>query len=149
MTVDTAVLDKYFVPEGEWQELWFTTLSRPWSSLVVVPASAGLSALAVARTLAEVGKLHRGRSISLIDAETVELADATRLIDTIHAKTALGDQVIVSVSALFDNQAAIPIARAADAALLCIALGVSDFSSAKKTLGLVGPDRFVGTVNLK
>ena len=103
----------------------------------------------VASALADVGKLHRGRPVNLINAESVELVEASGLIEAMHAQTARGDQVIVCVGSLFDNQAAIPVARAADAALLCVSLGDSDFSSARKTLNLIGPERFVGAVNLK
>jgi len=152
MKVDPAVdmaLYKYLLPDGEWQELWFTTLSRPWSSLVIVPASAKVSGLMVASALADVGKLHRGRPVNLINAEAVELVEASGLIEAMQAQTARGDQVIVCVGSLFDNQAAIPVARAADAALLCVSLGDSDFSAARKTLNLIGPDRFIGAVNLK
>lgn len=150
-TVESAVdltLYKYLLPEGEWQELWFATLVRPWSSLVIVPASEGVSGLAVASALADVAKLHRAKPVQMVNAEATELVDANALIESVRHQTARGELVIVSVGSLFENQAAIPIARAADAALLCVELGGSDFASAEKTLAMIGRERFIGSVNL-
>lgn len=150
-TVESAVdltLYKYLLPEGEWQELWFATLVRPWSSLVVVPASPGVSGLVVASALADVAKLHRAKPVQMVNAESTELVDANALIESVRHQTAKGELVIIAVGSLFENQASIPIARAADAALLCVELGGSDFHSAEKTLQMIGKERFLGSVNL-
>jgi hypothetical protein len=135
-------------PGQKWQELWFACLRREWSSLVIVPAHAGGSAREVAVQLAAVAELHRGTPVKRIDAEGVELSQIAGLIVQISSHVADGGMVIVSVSSVFDNQAAIPLALAADAALLCVNYGQSDLSSAKKTLEAVGRERFIGSVNL-
>ncbi|HMJ12711.1 MAG TPA: hypothetical protein VK524_14920, partial [Polyangiaceae bacterium] len=49
--------------DPEWQKLWLSLLKRPWSSLALVPASAGAPhdfTLNVAVTLARIGLLHLG-----------------------------------------------------------------------------------------
>src|SRR5687768_2847733 len=122
------------VPPRELQQLWFATLKRPWSSLVVVPAHPGDSTLEVAQALASVGALHRSRPARLIDAAEAELKDASRLILEMTSHVNAGSLVVVSVQSVVQNQAGIPLALAADAVLLSVALGEADFASAERTV---------------
>jgi hypothetical protein len=61
---------------------------------------------------------------------------------------ASGGLVIVVLESIVSNPAGIPVALAADAALLCIQLGETDFESAERTVELLGESRFVGAVTL-
>jgi hypothetical protein len=137
------------LPSGELQQLWFACLRREWSSLVVIPAHPGGSSLFVARSLAEVGGLQRNSPVKLITAEGTDMAATSRLIIDMTAHVASGGLVIVAIDSVLENQAGIPVALAADAALLCVSYGESDFASARRTLELVGQDRFVGTVTFQ
>jgi hypothetical protein len=138
----------FFLSENEAQQLWFATLRQPWSSLVVIPADSKLSGMVVARALAEVGGLHRGSPIQLISAENLDIAAASRLIIEMTSRVAGGNQVIVAIDSVLSNSTGIPVALAADAALLCVGLGETEFRSARRTLDLVGKNRFLGSVTL-
>jgi hypothetical protein len=57
--------------------------------------------------------------------------------------------VIVSLEPVVSNPLGIAVALAADAALLCITLGETLLASAKRTVDLIGPERFIGSVVLR
>jgi hypothetical protein len=61
---------------------------------------------------------------------------------------AAGGISIVILDSVLSNPAGIPVALAADAALLCVALGQTDFESAERTVELIGAERFVGSVTI-
>ncbi len=136
-------------PSVDLQQLWFAALRREWSTLAVIPAHAGASALPIARALAEVGGLHRGSPVKLITAEGMDLSATARLIVEITSHAASGGVVIVALDPVITNQAGIPVALSTDAALLCVALGNSDLASARRTIELIGKDRFIGCVTTK
>ncbi len=136
-------------PTPEMQRLWFATLKKDWSSLVVLPAHPGGAALSVGRALAQVAALHKDVPIKLISGEGADLQNATRLIIDMTTHVAQGGLVIVVLESLVSNPAGIPVALAADAALMCIQLGETDFESAERTIDLIGgPSRLVGSVTL-
>lgn len=136
------------LPSSELQQLWFACLRREWSSLVVVPSGPGASSLMVARSLAEVGGLHRNSPVKLITAEGIDMAASSRLIIDVTSQVAAGGLVIVAIDSVISNQAGIPIALAADAALLCVDLSNAYLGSAQRTLELLGRDRFLGSVTM-
>ncbi|MBX7097197.1 MAG: hypothetical protein K1X89_05775 [Myxococcaceae bacterium] len=133
---------------NELQRLWFATLKRDWSSLAVLPAHAGGSAAQVAKSLAQIAAIHKDSPIKLISAEGADLQGASRLIIDMTTHVASGGLAIVLLDSVISNPAGIPVALAADAALLCVQLGDSDLESSKRTLDLVGASRFVGAVTL-
>ncbi len=130
----------------ELQQLWFAVLKREWSSLVVVPSHPGSSGLNIARELASIASIHRGTEVKLINAESAELRGTSRLIVEMTSVVRAGQMCIVAVDSVVENQAGIPLALAADAALLLVTLNETELASARKTLELVGPSRFVGSV---
>ena len=136
------------LPSSEIQRLWFATLKKDWSSLVVLPAHPGGAATSVARALAQVASLHKDNPIKLISGEGADLQNASRLIIDMTTHVAAGGLVIVVLESVVSNPAGIPVALAADAALLCIQLGETDFESAERTVELIGDSRFVGAVTL-
>ena len=136
------------LPSSEMQRLWFATLKKDWNSLVVLPAHPGGAATGVARALAQVASLHKDSAIKLISGEGADLQNASRLIIDMTTHVAAGGLVIVVLESVVSNPAGIPVALAADAALLCIQLGETDFESAERTVELIGESRFVGAVTL-
>ncbi len=136
------------MPSPELQRLWFATLKRDWSSLVVLPAHPGGAAINVARALAQVAAVHKDAPIKLISGEGADLQNASRLIIDMTTHVASGGLAIVVLESIVSNPAGIPVALAADAALLCIQLGDTDFESAQRTVDLLGESRFVGAVTL-
>lgn len=136
------------LPSNDLQRLWFATLKKEWSSLVVLPAHAGGSASAIGKGLVQVASLHRDSPIKLITAEGAGLQETTRFIIDMTTHVAQGGLVIVVLDSVISNPAGIPVALAADAALLCVNLGEADVDSAQRTIELLGEARFVGAVTL-
>ncbi len=136
-------------PTAEMQRLWFATLRKEWSSLVVVPAHPKGSASKVARSLAQVAALHKDDAIKLITAEGADLTGASRLIIDMTSHVASGGLVIIVLDSVLSNPAGIPVALAADASLLVVELGETDLESGKRTVELLGGEnRFVGAVTV-
>jgi hypothetical protein len=58
------------------------------------------------------------------------------------------ERVVVMVESVLTVPSAIPVALAADAAILGIELGKTSLASARETISLVGAHRFLGCVTL-
>lgn len=136
------------LPSPEVQRLWFAALKRDWASLVVLPAHPEGSAEGVAQALAKVAQLHKDDGVKVISARGADLAASSRLIIDMTSHVAQGGMCIVVLDSVLTNPAGIPLALAADAALLCVHLGEADSESARRTVELVGVSRFVGAVTL-
>jgi len=156
------------MPSREVAELWFSLLRTKWTSLVLVPAHAGGSALPLARQLAGVGAMHRGRAPRLISAEGMGLSEIAQItIDMTQGSRwtmsgssigasggANGDVgesglVIVALEPIVTNPLGTAIALSADAVLLCVETGITTLESARHTIEQIGAERFVGSVLLK
>jgi hypothetical protein len=137
------------VPKAQWQQIWFAALRRPCSSLVLVPAGPGAPVLFAAEALAAVGRLHGGRAVRLVDAEEAGLTDVADILNSLAAIAGREELAVVAAGCPFTQAAAIPIARAADAALLAVPLGVARFSGARRVVDLVGRERFIGAVTVE
>lgn len=135
--------------ERELQQLWFSTLKRPWNTLVVMPTHAGGDAFDVANALAGVGRVHRGSAVRLIDARGAELGRAVSLISDMSSHALNGGLAVAVVDAMSESEAGVPLALAADAVLLTATLGVADLAGARRTLGLLGPQRVLGCVAIR
>lgn len=135
-------------PSSEVQRLWFAALRRDWASLAVLPAHPEGSAEAVAQALAKVARIHKDEGVKVISARGADLAATSRLIIDMTSHVAQGGLCIVVLDSVLNNPAGIPLALAADAALLCVELGETDSDSAKRTVDLIGSSRFVGAVTM-
>ncbi|MFY0527025.1 hypothetical protein ACN28I_29090 [Archangium gephyra] len=60
-----------------------------------------------------------------------------------------GDRVVVLLDSVVANPVGLEVALAAERALLCVSLGTSDYTSARRTLDLIGKERFLGSVTLQ
>ena len=134
------------VPGRDWQQLWFAALQLPWSSLAIVPAQPNLSALAAARALVAVGRLYHQCPVHLIEAEATEPAATGFVISSVKNRVAAGERVVMAVDSPLSNPVAIPIARAADAALLLVPLGRTRLMLARHTIDSVGREQFIGSI---
>jgi hypothetical protein len=142
---DDALKD---APSSEVQRLWFAALRRDWASLAVLPAHPEGSAEEVAQALAKVARLHKDEGVKVISARGADLAATSRLIIDMTSHVAQGGLCILVLDSVLNNPAGIPLALAADAALLCVELGETDSESAKRTVELIGSSRFVGAVTM-
>jgi len=136
------------LPEARWQQVWFAARRRPWSSLALVPAHPGTSALFVADAIAAVGRLHGQKTSKLVDAERAALPEVDDVLASVGAITGREELAVVAVACPLAQATSIPIARACDAALLVVPLGESRFADARRVMDLVGRDRFIGAVTL-
>lgn len=120
-----------------------------WHSVVVVPGSSTRSAAMVAHALAEVSSLVRGKKARLFSAEGLDTADVSRTIMDMMQHVAAGGLAVVSIAAVTSAQSGIPVTLAADVALLVVEMGVTSIEDAKRTVSLIGPQKFLGAVTIQ
>jgi hypothetical protein len=135
-----------FFSDVQLQQLWLATQRRAWRSLAVVSASAGLPTIDSANMLAKMAWRYSGEPTSVFDLRDVSLRLVEHQLREIQVQVAAGDRVFVALRSVTENPAAVPIARAADALVLCVALGKTDMRSAQRTLDAIGRERFLGTI---
>jgi hypothetical protein len=144
------------VPSLSMQQLWFSIQKLQWASLVIVPADGNSSAIDFGKPLYEVGKLAMGDRLRLLDARDVKLDKTAPLIlDMTGASRphAAGSQqwserVLVMVESVLATPSAIPVALAADVAVLCVELGKTSLAGARETISILGSRRFLGCITL-
>lgn len=137
------------VPPSTLLYLWTLLNQRPWSSLVVVPAHPGGSGRKTAEAILEVGTAHRSSPIHLLDAEGLPLGGASALVREMMAYVQQGDRVVVTLDSVIANPVGLEVALAAQRALLCVSLGTTDFASARRTIDMIGKERFAGSVTIQ
>ncbi len=135
---------------ADWQRLWLSTRTekKRWRSLALVPAGPGASPetmLQIAVTLAHTGMVHLGAPIHVADATRITLAQLVPFSEelTLHMRDT--EMMLLALSALTENVTSISLAKAADAALLCVVLGDMSTSDAKKTVAQIGANHFIGS----
>jgi len=145
------------LPSLDMQQLWFTTLKWDWSTLVLVPAGAKASVLRIAKTLAQIGNRQSGRVASRPEASSVasaaDLAEDITGRFTVHTPAVAAERwkqrTIIALDPVITDPAGIPVASAADVALLCVELGRTKIPEAQKTLQLIGRGHFRGCILIK
>ena len=140
-------------PPVSLQQLWFAVQRLEWSSLVIMPAGPETSAFEVATTLHEIGKLTMGDRLRLLDARGVKLTgtagvilDMSRAAPVRDTQDPRNERVLVLIDWVLAQPSGVPIALAADAAVLCVELGTTTVANARETVQLVGRQRFVGCI---
>ncbi len=135
-----------FFSDVQLQHLWLATQRRAWRSLAVVSASAGLPTMDSANMLAKMAWRYSGEPTSVFDLRDVSLRLVEHQLREIQVQVGAGDRVFIALRSVTENPAAVPIARAADALILCVALGQTDMKSAQRTLDAIGRERFLGSI---
>lgn len=141
-------------PTKETQQIWFMLAKSRWKSLALIPADEGGSTAALAASLAEVGRQLREGAVTALQLPRLDYITAAGIADAIAA-AGRGEgvpenlQVIIALPPVLDDPLGVAIAHAADAAVLCVEMGKSRIKSARKTIELVGRERFVGSVLLR
>jgi len=143
------------IPSLSLQQLWFALQRLEWASLVLVPGDENLSVIDFGRPLYEVAHLAMGDRVRLLDARDVKLNRTAPLILEMTAApvgraggTQWSERVLVMVESVISHPSGVPIALAADAAVLCVEMGRTSLSAARQTLQILGAQRFVGCVTL-
>src|SRR5215468_4457937 len=139
------------IPSLSLQQLWFSLQRREWSTLVVVPADREMSVMDFGRPLYEVGRLALGEKLRLVDARDIKLTRTAGLILEMMGggpTRVSGGRTLVMIESVLSHPSGIPVALAADAALLCVELGRTSIAAARETLRIVGAQRFLGCITL-
>ena len=144
------------VPPLSMQQLWFAIQRLEWASLVIVPADGHSSAIDFGKPLYDVGNLAMGDRLRLLDARDVKLDKTAPLILDMHGVARpqatvaqqRSERVLVMIESVLAAPSAIPVALAADAAILCVELGKTSLAGARETIQILGAQRFVGCITL-
>ncbi|HYO54080.1 hypothetical protein [Archangium sp.] len=137
-------------PSSTLLHLWAMLNQRGrWSSLVVVPSHESGSGLQVVQAILEVATRQSSTPVHFLDAEGLELGAAQHVVAEMLAYVEQGDRVVVLLDSVVANPVGLEVALSAERALLCVSLGTSDYTSARRTLDLIGKERFLGSVTLQ
>ena len=135
--------------DPDWQRLWLTLDRSPWRTLALIPGSSGGPAdltLTLAVTLSRTGMSHVGAPILVADGTQIPLNQLNGFLDDVRACRDGGERVIIALSAAAENPTTTAIAKAADAVVLCVQIGRTRSSDAKRTIKQVGLSKFVGSL---
>lgn len=128
------------------QKLWLATQRRSWRSLAVVGAGKHLDTLWIAELIAKLAWGYRGQPSCVFDLRDLRL----RLVEyherEVAAQVNIGQCVVIALRSVFENPTTVPMARSADAIVLCVALGRTGFKEAEQTLEEIGRDRVIGSI---
>ncbi|ACG74086.1 conserved hypothetical protein [Anaeromyxobacter sp. K] len=153
-TMEERVLLPEAPPSKECQQLWFMLAKTRWRSLALVPADEGGSTAALAASLAEVGRQLRDGAVTALNLPHLDYITASGIADAIAA-AGRGEgvppnlQIIVAIPPVLDDPLGVAVAHAVDAAVLCVEMGKARLKSARKTMELVGRERFVGSILMR
>jgi hypothetical protein len=132
------------------QRLWVAMQRRPWRSLAVVSGSEGISTIEVASVLAKIAWYYRGQPSCVVDLRDVSLRLLDYHLQQVTAQMASGEQsTIISLRSIYENPTATSVINVADAAVVCVSLGVSKIASAVRTVEEIGREKCIGTIVLR
>lgn len=130
------------------QKLWLALERRPWRSLAVLGANAGVDTHEICQMLAQLAWRYRGQPSSVCDLRDLSMRLVEYEIAEIGRQLEAGLRLIVSLRSIFENPTSAPISRSVDGVLLCVALGDTKFKAAEETIAAVGRERVVGSIVL-
>lgn len=132
----------------DWQRLWLSLQSMPWTALALLPASRGAPpdfTLSMAVNLSRVGIQHLGAPVHVADGTTVELASVLDFVEEVKHYQASGDRILIALAPVEDDPIAETLAKAADRLLLCVLFESMNFGESKRTVKKLGKERFLGS----
>ena len=132
----------------DWQRMWMATQARPWQTLGLVPVDADLPAtfaLEVAMYLARAGMGQLGAQVHVADATGITSDSSLEFKRQLREIQAI-DRVIVAFAPPGMNTMTVPLAQSLDALLLCVVLGKSRSTSARRIVENIGEPMFIGAV---
>lgn len=130
----------------DWERLWLATRRRDWTSLALIPIGDDVFTAHLAAALAEVGRRHNGTAVTVIDATGVTFSDLEAELGKLAARAGCAERAILALPRLLRSPAGVALAQAADAVILCVALGSSAIAEAEQILDEVGRERVLGSV---
>jgi hypothetical protein len=131
------------------QKLWLAVERRQWRSLAVLGASRSVETIAIAELLAQLAWRYRGQPSTVCDLRDLTMRLVDYEIREMKSQVELGTRMVVALRSIFENPTATPIAREADAVLLLIAVGRTNFKEAEETIAAIGRNRVLGSIVLR
>jgi hypothetical protein len=128
-----------------WQRMWLRTQSRDWRTLALVPGDDQTSTLDVANLMAKLA-LDRGESIHVADLRELRLKHVDAFLEGTRWDASHGDRIIFATRSASTNLATVPLARAADCAILCVSLGSTSLGAVRDTIEQIGRKHFLGSL---
>ena len=128
------------------QHVWLAAQRRPWASLALIPIGVEAPAKRLAAALAAIGEPYLGAAVVVHDATAVSLATLQAELGAMTARAGRAGRAIVALPPLLGCPAGLALARAADAVIVCVALGSSAIAEAEQILDEVGRERVLGSV---
>ncbi|HEY3822312.1 MAG TPA: hypothetical protein VGL81_34340 [Polyangiaceae bacterium] len=148
----TLVPSEQTVPKGvdswdrsDWQRVWLRTQSTDWRMLALVPGDDQTSTLDVANVIARLA-LDHGESIRVADARALRPKHVDDFLEGSRWEASQGTRIVFATRPASSNIATVPIARAADCAILCASLGSTSLKGIRSTIEEIGRDHFLGSL---
>jgi hypothetical protein len=130
------------------QRIWFHAQDRDWRTLALVPGDEQTSTFEVANLIARLA-FEQGEMVQVADLRELRLKHVEAFFSAIRWDADRGDRTILAMKATSANVATVPLARAADCAILCVSLGLTSLDSARHAVEQIGREHFLGSVLLK
>lgn len=138
--------------DPEWQKLWLTVERQTWRSLTIIPGGDGGPpdfSLTIAVALSRTGMTHLGAPIQVADGSQVALSQLNGFVADVRHCIENGDRLIIALPPVMNSPTAAAIAKASDAALLCVLMEAMASSQARQTIKLVGASQFIGSIIIR
>jgi hypothetical protein len=129
----------------DWQRMWLRTQVRDWRTLALVPGDDQTSTFDVANLIARLAFEH-GESIHVADTRELRLKHVAAYLEGTRWDATQGDRIIFATRSASSNLATVPIARAADCAILCVCLGSTSLDAVRGTIEQIGRKHFLGSL---
>jgi hypothetical protein len=129
----------------DWQRMWFRTQSRDWRTLALVPGDDRTSTFEVANLIARLA-LDHGESVRVADLRALRPKHVDGFLEGARWEADKGTRIVFATRSVATNAATVPLARAADCAILCVSLGTTSLASIKDTIEQVGRKQFLGSL---
>ena len=129
----------------DWQRMWLRTQSLDWRTLALVPGDDQTSTFDVANLIARLA-LDHGEAIRVADMRALRLKHVEAFLEGARWEASQGTRVIFAARSASTNLATVPVARAADCAILCASLGSTSLEALRVTVEQIGRKHFLGSL---
>ena len=130
---------------ADWQQMWLRTQELDWRTLALVPGDEQTSTFAVANLIAALAR-DRGESIRVADARALRLSDVDAFLHEARREADRSARIVFATRSPSSSLAAVPLAQAADCAILCVSPGSTSLAAARATLDQIGRTHFRGSL---
>ena len=143
---EPLVLDADPPPErSEWAGVWIRAQSFGWRTLALVPGDDQTPTHEIANLLARLA-LEQGEPIRLADMRLLRPKCVDVFLEGLRVEATLGTRIVIATRSPATSVATVPIARAADCAILCASSGSTSLAAIRDTVRQVGRKHFVGSL---